>query len=267
MSWINRAEAKFGHIAIPGLPRIIVGFNALVFVLYNLNPNFLGLLTLDPNLVMQGQVWRLVTHVFIPSFGGILPGWFSAALYMLFLWFIGNGCEQAMGSFKFTWYYVIGMIGITAATFFFGGNFSNFLLNTSLLFAFARFYPEVVIYLFFVLPVKVKWVAWISGALLVLEFLTGSWSYRASMLVALSNYFLFFGPGMISEARHRNEVAARRRRFESEARAVNDEPLHRCAICGRTEVNAPHLEFRVAKDGQEYCLDHIPKPPTVSHSA
>jgi len=264
MSWINRAEAKFGHIAIPGLPRIIVGFNALVFLLYNLNPYFLQYLTLDPDMVMKGQVWRLVTYIFIPSFGGFLPGWLSAAFYLLFLWFVANGCEEAFGPFKFTWYYLTGMIGITAAAFFFGGNFSNILLNTSLLFAFARFYPEVVIYLFYVLPVKVKWLAWFTAAVLILEFLGGSMEYRIGLIVALANYFLFFGPGLVAEARQRNEIAARRRRFEQEARTTDTEPLHRCAVCDRTEISAPQLEFRVAKDGQEYCMEHLPKPSEVA---
>lgn len=264
MSWINRAEAKFGHLAIPGLPRIIVGFNALVFLLYNLNPYFIEYLTLDPAMVMKGQVWRLVTYIFIPSFGGLLPGWLSAAFYLLFLWFIGNGCEEAFGPFKFTWYYLTGMIGITAAAFFFGGGFSNVMLNTSLLFAFARFFPEVVIYLFLILPVKVKWIAWLYAALLLLGFLSGSWEYRAAVIVSLANYFLFFGPGLVTEARQRSEIAARRRRFEQEAKAIDSEPLHQCAVCKRTEVSAPQLEFRVARDGQEYCLEHLPKPSGVT---
>lgn len=266
MSWINRAEAKFGHLAIPGLPRIIVGFNALVFLLYNLNPYFIEYLMLDPGKVMEGQVWRLVTYIFIPSFGGLFPAWLSAALYLLFIWFIGNGCEEAFGSFKFTWYYVTGMIGVTIAAFFFGGDFSNFMLNTSLLFAFARFYPEVVIYLFFILPVKVKWLAWFSAAMLLLGFLGGGWDYRTALIVSLSNYFLFFGPGLIAEARQRNEIAARRKRFEREAQTVVDEPMHRCAVCNQTEVSAPQLEFRVARDGQEYCLEHLPKPSAVTKS-
>ncbi len=260
MSWIDRAESKFGFLAIPGLPRIIVGFNALVFVLAMLNPYFVELLTLQPRLVMEGQIWRLLTYIFIPQFGGIFPTWLTAAIYLLFLWFVGNGCEEAMGSFKFTWYYLVGMIGITAATFVFGGDYSNFLLNTSLLFAFARFYPDVVIYLFFILPVKVKWLAWFTAAMLMLQFLGAGTEYRIGLIVALSNFFLFFGGGLISAARHRNEVTSRRRRFEQEARIPENEPMYRCVVCGRTEISAPHLEFRVAKDGQEYCLEHLPKP-------
>lgn len=260
MSWINRAEAKFGYLAIPGLPRIIVAFNALVFVLLKLNPHFYDLLILDPRLVMQGQVWRLVSYLFIPSMGGLFPDWLMAAIYLLFLWFVGNGVEQAMGAFKLTVFYVLGMIGSTIAAFFVGGDWSNAMLNTSLFLAFARFYPEVTIYLFFVLPVKVKWMAWITAALLALQFFGNTWEYRGALIAALANYFIFFGGGIISEARHRTETASRRRRFEAEAKVDESEPLHKCTVCGRTEVTTPHLEFRVSKDGNEYCVEHLPKP-------
>jgi hypothetical protein len=262
MSWINRAETKFGYLAIPGLPRIIVGFNALVFVLFKLNPHFLQWLVLQPELVMQGQVWRLVTYLFIPSFGGFFPDWLGAAIYLLFLWFVGNGVEEAMGAFKLTLFYAMGWLGTTIAAFFFGGDWSNAMLNTSMFLAFARFFPEVTIYLFFILPVKVKWMAWITAAFLALQFLTNTWEYRAALLASLTNYFVFFGAGIISEARHRSEVASRRRRFEQQAQADESEPMHRCAVCGKTEVTAPHLEFRVSKDGNEYCVEHLPKPGT-----
>ena len=72
MKWLDSLEAKFGHLAIPGLIRIVVGFNALVFILIQINPNFLSLITLDRDLVMHGQFWRLVSYIFIPSLGG---GW------------------------------------------------------------------------------------------------------------------------------------------------------------------------------------------------
>lgn len=261
MSWITRAENRFGHLAIPGLPRIIVGFNALVFVLYKLNPAFLNNLTLQPAAVMNGEVWRLITFLFIPSFGGLLPDWIGALFYILFLWFVGNGLEEAMGAFRINVFYFLGMLGTMVAAFFFGGTFSNAMLNTSLFLAFARFYPDVMIYLFFILPVKVKWLAWIAAGLMLLGLLTGDWAYRAAVVAAMANYLVFFGGDLIREARDRSETQARRRRFEAKAAIPEDEPMHRCAVCGRTELQSPDLEFRVARDGHEYCLEHLPKAP------
>jgi hypothetical protein len=261
MNWLHRLEGKFGHHAIPGLIRIVAAFNALCYILVKLRPEFLKFLILDPTRVMDGEVWRLFTYIFIPNVGGWLPDWFGEVLYILYLFWIGDGLERAWGPFKLNVFYFLGMIGTTIAAFFLGANFSGGMLNASIFFAFARFYPEAIIYLFWVLPVKVKWLAWISGAGIVFGLLGGSWDYRAAVLVALSNYVLFFGRDLFQEAQHRRTVTNRRARFERDTREGAAETLHHCKICGRTEVIAPELQFRVASDGEEYCLEHLPKPP------
>jgi hypothetical protein len=115
------------------------------------------------------------------------------------------------------------------------------------------------IYLLAILPVKVKWLAWFSGALLLLGFLGASWAYRCAVIAAFTNYFLFFGKEIFAEAAQRREVVTRRRRFESAKNEAADEALHRCEVCGRTELSEPHLDFRVARDGHEYCVEHLPR--------
>jgi hypothetical protein len=267
MNWIDRAERKFGNLAIPGLLRYVAGFNALCFVLIKLNPHFQDLLGLVPALVMTGEIWRLVTYVFVPTIGGLLPDWLVAAMYIYYLIWIGTGLEEAIGAFRVTLFYLLGMVGTTIAAFVTGADPGAYLLNTSLLFAFARFYPDTTIYFFFVLPVKVKWMAWITAAFLLLGFVGGPWVYRAAVFAALSNFLLFFGRDIVHEAKHRQDVSGRRRRFEEAAQSA-DEAMHRCAVCGRTEIVAPDLEFRVSRDGEEYCLEHLPKtapapPPTA----
>jgi membrane associated rhomboid family serine protease len=257
MNWLDRLERRFGFLGIPGLPRILVGFVALVFGLTWFLPGFTSMLTLDPVRIRHGEVWRLVTYIFIPQ--STSPLWILFALW--FLWFIGDGLERAWGSFRLTLYFLVGMIGTTAAAFFFGGNFSNSMLITSLFYAFARFYPDVVIYIFFVLPVKIKWVAWAMGALLFYGFFVGTNSYRLALVAALSNYLIFFGREIFYEARHRRGVSARRRRFEVDSRS-EAEPLHKCAACGATELSDPNLDFRVARDGEEYCIAHLPRAET-----
>jgi membrane associated rhomboid family serine protease len=262
MSLLDRLESRYGRFAIPGLIRYVVALNALVYVLGKLNPDFLLTLVLWPSKILQGEVWRLVTYIFIPQFGGFLPDWLNAAMYILFLWWVGNGLEQALGSFRLNLYYFTGMAGITVAAFFFGGGFGAALLNTSLLFAFAQFYPDEMIFVLYIIPAKVKWLAWIAAALLGYKFLVnGDWSYRISLIVALANYFVFFGPEVYRNARTRQQVAERRRKFEAANAPSPNETLHQCAVCHRTEVTNPELDFRVARDGQEYCREHLPKPP------
>src|SRR6476646_1996952 len=223
MSLLDKLERRFGFLGIPGLIRIVIGFTALVYVLVFLNRGFESFLTLDPALILRGQVWRLVTYIFLPQ--TFSPLWVLLALW--FLWF-------------------------------FGGNFSNGMLITSLFFAFARFYPEEVIYILFILPVKIKWLAWIYAAFLMLGFFLGPNSYRAALIAAFINYFIFFGPEIIHQARHRHDVSTRRSRFETDSRSPA-ETLHRCAVCGATELSDPNLDFRVARDGEEYCMAHLPK--------
>ncbi|HEX8296125.1 MAG TPA: rhomboid family intramembrane serine protease [Chthoniobacteraceae bacterium] len=258
MNWIDRVERKIGHLAIPNLIRIVAGFNVLVFVLCKLNPPFLGWLTLDPAKILNGEVWRLITYVFVPTFGSPVTDWLFVALYILYLWFIGDGLESAMGSFRVNLFYFLGMIGTTAAAMLTGASFGTTMLNYSLLFAFARFYPDTVIYIMMVLPMKVKWIAWFSGALVLLGFLGSGWSYRAAVLVALGNFFLFFGREIFREVVHRQETQSRRRRFEADQLPA-DAFLHQCTVCNRTEQSAPDLDFRVSKDGNEYCSEHLPK--------
>jgi membrane associated rhomboid family serine protease len=251
--WLDKLERRFGFLGVPGLMRIIVGFTALVFVLVLLNPGFGSVLDLDPVRVRHGEVWRLVTYIFLPHATG-----FWVILVLWFLWWIGEGLERAWGSFRLTLYFLVGMIGTTAAAFFFGAQFSNSMLISSLFFAFARFYPDEVIYILFILPAKIKWVAWAMAAFLLFGFVTNGNSYRIALVAAFSNYLIFFGPEMIHQARHRSEVSSRRKRFEAETR-TEAEPLHKCAVCGATELSDPNLDFRVALDGEEYCMAHLPK--------
>lgn len=259
MTWLDKLERRIGFLAIPGLPRILVGFAGLVFLLTLALPGFTSMLTLDPEKIRHGEVWRLVTYIFIPQ--STSPLWVLFALW--FLWWIGEGAERAMGAFQFTLYFLIGMIGTTVAAFLFGSNFSNGMLISAIFFAFARFYPEEIIYILFILPVRIKWLAWIYGALLIFGFFMGTIAYRAAVIAALANYLIFFGPEIVNQARHRRTVSERKQRFESDVRNVSSEPLHICKTCGRTELTDPDLEFRVARDGEEYCMEHLPRAKTT----
>jgi len=253
MSFLDKLERRLGFIAIPGLIRAVVTLSGLVFVLVLLNKGFDSYLSLDPGRIRAGEVWRLVTYIFVPQTGHFL----LVMLALWFLWIIGDGLEEAWGPFRLTLYFLAGMIGTTAAALLSNSQFSNQMLFTSLFFAFAHFYPERVFYVFLILPLKVKWLAWIYAGFLLLGFVTQSNSYRLALMAALSNYLIFFGPGVIQQLRQRKEVAGRRQRFEAQSRS-EAEPLHKCATCGATELTDPSLEFRVSRDGEEYCIAHLP---------
>ncbi len=270
MSWTNSLEPKFGRFAIRGLLNYIAAMCLVTFLIYKtINPHIFEILELDPDLVLQGQVWRLVTYLFIPTIYSLLPfpDWWNAFFYTIFLVWIGNGLEHAWGAFRLNLYCFLCAAGITVAAFFFGTPFSHYMFAQAVFFAFARIYPDMQISLYYILPVKVKWLAWFDAAWIVWRFTFYGASYRMAVLAALACYLLFFGRDIWDEARHRQTVLTRRRRFESDVRPDAAETLHRCVICGRTEVVAPDLDFRVARDGQEYCVEHLPKSPAAGAAA
>ena len=139
MNWIHAIERRIGHLAFPGLVRIIVVFNLLVFLLVAMKPEFINTLTLQPDRVWAGEVWRVVSYVFIP---GVEPRGELSVLwvffYLSFLWLIGEGLEQAWGSFKLNCFYFLGMLATTVAALVFHlPDATGVFLNVSLLFAFA----------------------------------------------------------------------------------------------------------------------------------
>src|ERR1700741_20032 len=137
MSLLDRLERRLGFIAIPGLIRAVVILNALVFVLVSLNKGFDSYLALNIPKILEGEVWRLVTYIFVPVMG--YPLLMVIALW--FLWFIGDGLERAWGAFRLTLYFLLGMIGTTIAAVLSNSQFSSQMLFTTLFFAFAHFYP------------------------------------------------------------------------------------------------------------------------------
>jgi membrane associated rhomboid family serine protease len=266
MSTLDKLERRLGFLAVPGLLRYVAALTALVFILYKLDPRYLTLIDLEPAAVRHGQVWRLITYIFIPQMGSLIPApdWLNAVFSVFFLIWVGDRLEEAWGAFKLSLFVLIGIIGSTAAAFFFGAKFSNAMLISSLFFAFARFFPDVVIYFAYILPLKVKWIAWVYGAILLWQFLFASMAFRSALVVAFANYLIFFGRDIFNEARNRGEVSRRRQRFESQRHETVSEPLHHCAVCGATELTDPALDFRVASDGEEYCTSHLPSAASAN---
>jgi hypothetical protein len=262
MSWISWLEARLGFLGVPRLMQFIAVLNGLVYVLHLFQPTYVLGLVMIPERILHGEIWRLVSYIFVPEiiFGGISPTLQPIFLFM-YLWFmvwVGDALEHAWGAFRVTLFYVLGMVGVTIAAFFFwGGGLFAPLLNFSLFFAFATLYPDIQIYVLLVVPVKVKWLAFLSLAPLLLTFLMGSFSTKAALLVSFLNYFVFFGPDLYARLRQRTATGIRRRKLES--KSSTDETLHRCTVCKRTERDNPELDFRVARDGQEYCTEHLPK--------
>ncbi len=153
---LNKLERKFGKFAIPNLMTIIIFGMALVYLInFFTNPeyafNLSSLIYFDKELILHGQVWRVLTFIFEPPDSS--PLWIIFALYLY--WVIGSALEQNWGSFRFNVYYLVGMIG-TIISGLITGYATNTYLNLSLFLAFAMLYPNFQLMLFFIIPVKIK---------------------------------------------------------------------------------------------------------------
>jgi len=185
---LARLERRFGRFAIHNLIGVIVGGMAIVWVLSLLKPEFQSRLVLDVDAVRRGQVWRLVTFLFIPPPSSRM--WVLINLY--FTWWVGNSLEQRWGHFKFNAYYLLGALGTVIAALF-AGPATNYWLDASLFLAFATVFPDVQILLFFVIPIRVKWLGIIAAVFMAYAAAVNGWGVRLSIAAALVNYFLFFG--------------------------------------------------------------------------
>ncbi len=252
MTLLDRLEKSLGRFAIPNLIRYVVALNALVFLLVTIEPGYASALELDRSAVLRGEVWRLVTWIFIPETTRI----FWIIFYLLFTWWIGDMLEASWGAFRLNAYYFLGMLLCIASALIFGVSGGNFFLNLSLFLAIATIAPNFEILLFLILPVKMKWVALFSLALPALYLVVGPLSTKMMVVMCLGNYLLFFGPTFVRNRMEQRRTAARRARFQGDSKA--SESLHRCETCGASEISHPDLEFRVTASGQEFCVEHLP---------
>lgn len=214
MTWIDRLQNRFHRFRIPHLMNYIVGGMAIVFILDFLLPvDLYGLLALNMAAVRQGQIWRLLTFIFLPPSSSLL--WILFGLY--FYWMIGNALEAQWGSFRFTLYYAIGILGGILAALVTGYSVNTF-LNLSLFLAFAAIYPDFQVLVFFLLPVKMKYLAILDLALYVWQFIVGSWSTRLTILLSLANILLFFGGPLLRRFRDNLSIWKTRYHFRKEMR-------------------------------------------------
>lgn len=161
-------------------------------------------------LVYQGQLWRLVTFLVVPPMGSVL----FALLNMYFYYFIGTNLEARWGARRFLLFYLIGALGAIIAALITGMG-TNQYLYLSMFFAFAIQHPELQVMLFFMLPVKMKWLALLSAAFYVYSFVIGSWATRAALIFSLLNIWLFFGGDLLNLVRSELERYKRRRQFRN----------------------------------------------------
>ena len=209
--WLNR-------LSVRNLMTMVVAGMGLVFVVQMLLPsvNLYGALALSRAALMRGEIWRLVTFIFLPPNSSVV--WILFSLY--FYWMIGSALENQWGSSRFTLFYLIGMLGTILAVLITGGYADNTYLNLSLFLAFAAMNPNFQMLIFFVIPIKIKYLAIADIVIYLIAFITGGWNTRLMILLSLANLFLFMGGDIINAVRNEMRYFKTRQNF-------------RCAMRGR----------------------------------
>ncbi|MBQ0038580.1 MAG: rhomboid family intramembrane serine protease [Clostridiales bacterium] len=255
--------------------RYIVIGNVIVYLLTMFtaqnDANALSFLSFHLAGLLHGEIWRIVTFVFVPSYGG--PFFLVIALY--FYYWIGSTLERQWGTARFNLYYISGVlltvIGTVIASLITGNHYLTVVgadyVNLSMFLAFALLFPDTQVLLFFILPIKMKWLAILDGAVFALgivqSLMAGYWAGVVQPVVALLNFVVFVWPAV--------QGAVARKQYQHRPQTVNFKKAvhqqqqqkgyhHKCAVCGRTDADYPDLQFRYCSKCVGYhcfCQDHI----------
>ncbi len=281
MRLLNTLERKCPWLAIPHLLSVIVAFQVLVFLLLHLQhpmdaTAFYLKLELDGQKILQGEVWRLVSFLILPPSLGVIGMLFATTMLM----FTGSVLEREWGSFRVTiWYFLTALLlglavvlqawwqsrastGVASLEAFLAASSSgpfpegSRIMTALLSMLLGLKAPQLIIRLFFIIPVPAGVLGWISAGFLLLLFATNSETRLPIFCGALPFLCLF-----ATEVYHwyflKNRVWRARAARGKETPPA--EYFSKCAQCQRTDVSNPELTFRVAKNDEEYCLEHFPK--------
>lgn len=273
MNWLDKLERKLGRFAIPNLTVYLLAAYVIGFGIVYLMPEMTAYLTLEPALILRGQVWRIVSWILIPPTTNLVSLFFLVLLY----YSLGTALERTWGSFRYNVYIFSGLLFTVLAVFglyaFFYfrygvemalstvGMISTNYITMSIFLAFAAIYPDMEVMLYFILPIKMKWMALVYVVMAAYYFVRGGLGTRVAVGASLLNFVIFF----LSSRKRRFSPGAQARKAKFKRQSAphmkySNGAKHRCAVCGRTELDDPCLEFRFCSKcngNYEYCQDHL----------
>ncbi len=255
MSFLDKLEKRFGSWAIRGLTNYIVVGQALTFLMVAISPpetaiRILELMEYRLVNFLGGYFWNPFSFILIPKTFSLLWIFFS----LMILHMMGSALEEHWGAFRYNIYVLVGVVCIVLSGVIFPyHSFSSYFLLTSIFLAFAYLYPNIELNIFFVLPVKMKWLGWFTFVLALFFVMREGAASKLEFVASLINFPLFFGAEIIRGFKSKKRVRAMKAaKVQREA-----EPFHTCSICGATDISHPEREFRYRKDGG-VCSECVP---------
>ena len=263
-SSIERFCAQHPNFGIPNLIKYVTIANVVFWIIGAVNPTLLSYLAFNPAYILHGQIWRLVSFIFYPPSMGLL-----AFLAFWFYYWIGSTLEAQWGTGQFTIYYFSGVILTVLYGFiiyFITGrsvNLGSEYIYLSMFFSFAVLYPDMQVLFMYIIPIKIKYLAIVDAVFFAYSVIANSFPVNLLPLVALINFFIFCGGELFASLPRRpskNTVNFRQESARIRREQKDKLYTHKCAVCGRTDVDHPELEFRYCSKCQGYhcfCSDHI----------
>ena len=291
---MSNFEKKFGKYAIKNLSLILIMCYACGYLMKWINPGFFTYLYLNPyEIIHHFQIWRLVTWLIVPpdSFD------FWTLLMLYFYYSIGTSLERTWGTYRYNVYIFSGILFTAVGAFILYGvssllgaqslglwmtvdgyityptMFSTYYVNMSIFLAYAATFPDYEVLLFFILPIKVKFLGIIYGAMLIYQFIVGygtssalfyyNLGIRFVITASLLNFVVFFFTSRKKVRRGPIKIIrqqAVKQQPRHETKKSSGITRHKCAVCGRTDETNPELEFRFCSKcngNYEYCQDHL----------
>lgn len=251
---LNKLEGRLSRYAVPHVTEALVASQAIAFLLIGTQgPDFAERMVLTRDGLLNGEVWRLVSFLLIPPSGNVLFLFF--ALYLFYL--MGTALDKFWGTFRYNVYLLIAWASTVGAVFLVPeGAMTNMFIETSVFLAFAWLYPDFQLMLFFIIPVRIKWLALLTWIFMGIAVFLGDLSTQLSVAAGVLNFLLFFARDIWQWAMSGKKSMERR----AETFANKNEAFHRCTICGITDKTHPHAEFRYCPEcagAPCYCMDHI----------
>lgn len=276
MNFLNKMERQYGRYAIHNLTKYMIGCYAIGYILVYLGQmfgaNFFQYLLLSPYHIMHGQIWRIVSWILIPpSSSNII----FVLIMLSFYYYLGTALERTWGAFRYNVYILGGMLCTVIGAFILyfisgpnemfslinGMSFSTYYINLSIFLAFAMNYPDMEVLFMMIIPIKIKYLALLDVAYLLYDLIRGGWGTRTVIIASLLNFIIYF----LMTRNYRRISPQEIHRKQQFKKAVHPQMTpggtrHKCAVCGRTEKDGEHLEFRYCSKcngNYEYCQDHL----------